>query len=182
MTKKATPAVEPQKKAKRGAVIAIGAIVLIVVLALLASLGTPTPLPAPATATVLESPLEPPTEEGPTQAAPTQVVTATLSVGVAGFTEVTLTEYLSDTVDVGALIAVLDRDWETQYSSGQRGEWSAPTIVQCSAIAWTDFHGEPPAEVETVRREGGWGVYRFKEGFETPPNTAGRWICLAPAP
>lgn len=154
-----------------------GLLVAVILVAVAGSLGGPTP---PAATATFESPLAAPTE-GPTQAAPTQVVTATLPA-VAGFTELTLTEYMSDTVDVGALIAVLDRDWETQYSSGQRGEWSGPTIVQCSAIAWTDFHGEPPKEVTAVRREGGWGVFRVKEGWTTPSNTAGRWICLAPAP
>lgn len=116
--------------------------------------------------------------QGPTVV---QTETVAIPVGVAGVSELTLTEYMSDTTDVGALIAVLDRDWESSYDLGHRGEWSGGGIVvECAALLWTDFHGSPPSTVEDVRREGGWGVYRVPEGWETPSLTAGRWICLAP--
>jgi len=100
--------------------------------------------------------------------------------GATGITTETLMEYLEDTQDVGALIAVLDRDWETSYDLGHRGEWSGPVNVECISVGWFDTRtGKAPEGAETYRRQGGWGVYKFPEGFKTPSNTAGRWICLS---
>ena len=138
------------------------------------------PLATPRSLTVEEEEETPPAPAEPVTTTLTVEVEVEVPVGVAGVSVETLAEYLTDTTDVGALIAVLDRDWETSYDEGHRGEWSgAGTVMECQAVGWTDFHGEVPSGVQTVRREGGWGVYLFEEDYETPFNTAGRWICVS---
>jgi len=116
-------------------------------------------------------------EGTPTPEAPETVV-ETVEVSVAtGITEFTVTEYLSDTTDVGSLITVLNQDWNS--GDGSTGEWTAEVVIQCDAIIWADLGGGiAPEGAEVVRAQGSWGVFRVAAGYTTPKNTAGRWICI----
>ena len=83
-------------------------------------------------------------------------------------------------------------------STGLRREWMAPYLLQWEAMrwargrgaAWYDLWGVPDATLDALeagfeqRRDGLWGVYRFKRGFGGQWfQTSGTWeLPIRPAP
>jgi len=82
---------------------------------------------------------------------------------------------LNTTTDVAGLLAKLDRDF--QLAEG--GQWSnAGFTVPANTVFWTDLlNHELPSQVERIRTQGNWGIYKTSAGYTVPsPNGGGRFL------
>jgi len=82
---------------------------------------------------------------------------------------------LNTTTDVAGLLAKLDRDFQLV----EGGQWSnAGYTVPANTVFWTDLlNHELPPQVERIRTQGNWGVYKTSAGYTVPsPNGGGRFL------
>lgn len=85
----------------------------------------------------------------------------------------------SATLDVASLTSQLDRD----FVLDQGGQWSQPGYtIPAGSVFWTDLFDNAdalPNGVESVRTQGGWGVYYTSVNYVIPEdNGGGRFMRL----